>query len=96
MPTQLPHKMPKIRQGIKLWALLGLFRWYGYRRQSALRRSLRTKSSNDCARWERAVRRWLDCSSRIANLLGEPEPPEVVALRAGFDELDIKEPRAHR
>ena len=88
MPTQLPRPMPTLWQGAQLAALLVLFRWYGYRRQRALKRLLRTETDRDGVRWERAVRRWLDCSARIAGLLGEPEPPEVTKLRKALDEPD--------
>lgn len=85
MPTRIPRKQPTIGQGIRLAALLALFQWYGFRRRIASRRMNRIGPAGH-ARWERAARRWLDCSNRIADLLGEPEPPEVLKLREAFED----------
>ncbi len=96
MPTHLPKQLPTLRQGVRLWVLLGLFRWYGNRRQATLRRLMRTGSDRDYRRWDRAMRRWLDCSAEIAGLLDEPEPPEVTKLRKAMDEPDAGETDAPR
>ena len=80
MPTQLPRKLPTIGQGVQLAGLLALFYWYGFRRRAASRRMARIGPAGQ-DRWERAAHRWLACSARIADLLGEPEPPEALRMR---------------
>ena len=80
MPTQLPRPTPTVGQGLRLAALLVLLHWYGFRRRAASRRMARIGQAGH-ARWERAARRWLACSAKIADLLGEPEPPEALRMR---------------
>lgn len=85
MPTELPRQLPTLGQGVRLALLLALFHWYGFRRRAASRRMARIGVDRGLARWERAARRWLACSSRIAALLGEPEPPEARRFRDAFE-----------
>lgn len=86
MPTGLPRQTPPLGQGVKLGLLLVAFHWHGLARRAAARRIVRIGPARGHARWERAARRWLACSARIAALLGEPEPPEANRLRETIED----------
>lgn len=94
MPTGLPRRLPTLWGGIWLTLLLAAFHWHGARRRAAARRMVRIGADRGHARWERAARRWLACSTKIADLLDEPEPPQVLRLRASFDDPRPGDPAA--
>lgn len=91
MPTQLPRPTPTVGQGLRLASLLALFYWHGVRRREAARRMARIGQAGH-TRWERAARRWLACSAKIADLLGEPEPPEALRMRETIEALKPDRP----
>lgn len=94
MPTGLPRQLPTLGAGIRLAALLAAFYWHGARRRAAARRMARIGVDRGHARWERAARRWLACSARIAALLDAPEPPQTLRLRASFKDPRPGDPAA--
>ena len=93
MPTGLPRRLPTPWGGVWL-TLLAPFHWHGTRRRAAARRMVRIGPDRGFARWERAARRWLACSARIATLLDAPEPPQAVRLRASLEDPRSGDPAA--
>ncbi|WP_345822922.1 hypothetical protein ABC766_32105 (plasmid) [Methylobacterium fujisawaense] len=74
--------------------LLAALHWHGARRRAAARRMVRIGTARGHSRWERAARRWLACSAKIAALLDAPEPPQVMRLRASFEDPRSGDPAA--